>query len=118
MSMFSYSSEILEKRVRAATRRLRERAALLPLEPKQDSAANGPSRRPDFQESLTVHGSGLKIKKITSVDHGLRTHRQTKRREVLRYLHAQRGIVDGEPSGKRSIANTVACGEKRNTVCT
>ena len=74
-SMFSYSSENLEKRLQGGnTGGLEECAAFLALEPNQDSTANGPSRRPDFQESLHRSWFWFENQKITSVDHGLRTH--------------------------------------------
>jgi hypothetical protein len=90
VSMFSYSSEILEKRGKIAAHEAKEiMPPVWPSETNQNTAANRTSRGASFEERLTVAGPGLHIKKVARVDDRLRAHGQTKRGQVLGHLHAQ-----------------------------
>ena len=42
----------------------------------------------------------MKVHKVTSIDNRLRMKRQTKCWKVLRYLNAQRRVIDTEPAGE------------------
>src|SRR6266536_3457121 len=77
LSIFSYSSEILEKRLQAATRGGLEIVRLVSLETNQDSAANRAPRGANFQHAFAVHCPRLKIKKIACIYDRLSAHRQT-----------------------------------------
>ena len=71
------------------------------LETNQDSAPNRSSGRTNFKHAFAVHGPRLKIEKIARIDDRLSAHGQTKRRQILGYLHAERRIVHCEPSRER-----------------
>src|SRR5205814_1812515 len=68
--------------------------------PQGDTTAHRPPGRADLGQDFSVIRTGLKVHKVTSIDNRLRMKRQTKCWKVLRYLNAQRRVIDTEPAGE------------------
>src|SRR4029077_21102707 len=70
-------------------------------EPDQDSTAERATVWTNLQKRSPIIGTGLNVQKISRVDNRLRANRQTERRQILRDLDTERGIVNCQAAGKR-----------------
>ena len=70
------------------------------LEPDLDSAAQRATVWTDLQQRGAIISPGLNVQKVPRIDDCLRANRQTERRQILRHLNAERGIVNRQSAGK------------------